>query len=151
MNKKIAALIAGILLILAGVALWYGFNKDNNLDEQTLEDIKLNGAAVQKTDNLKEENPATEQSKKIIKKNISSKAAAPRPQTKVIINLPEPEIKVTPMFEETVAEEKELEDPYVDQDGNVIVRNEFKPAMKQRIKFRGVVYNIKTRLTEPKN
>ena len=148
MNKKIIALITGILLILAGLIGWYFINKDNNIDEQVLEDVKLN-EEVSETDTVKNDNLIIEQETKIIKTNVPSKAEPPRPRTKVIINLPEPEIKETPMFKEAVSEEKELTNPYVDSDGSIVVTDEIRQPIKQKVKYRGVVYNIKTKLLAP--
>lgn len=148
MNKKIIALIIGALLILAGLIGWYFINKDNNLDEQVLEDVKLN-EEVTETDTVKGDDVTIEQETKIIKTNILPKAEPPRPHTRVIINLPEPEIKETPMFEEAVSEEKELTNPYVDSDGNIVVTDEIRQPVKHKVKYRGVVYNIKTKIFEP--
>ena len=54
----------------------------------------------------------------------------------------------TVVLSETVVKDNELEDPYVDTDGSVVVRNEFKPNVREKIPYRGVVYTIKTKLAE---
>ena len=151
MNKKIVILIIGIILLILGLLGAYIVNSENNLDNKELEDIKavqeetLKDEAVS-TEELKseEEKPAVD---KKLSKSVPKSAPAKVPHKNITQNTI-PQTEETPLFSETVVQSKEFEDPYVDADGTIVVKNEFKPQLKDKVYFRGVLYNIKTKLTE---
>ena len=151
MNKKIIMLIIGIILLILGFLGAYIINSENNLDNKELEDIK----AVQE-ETLKDEAVSTEELKAKEEKPVAgkklSKPVTKPADTKVphknITQNPIPQTEETPLFSETVVQSKEFEDPYVDADGTIVVKNEFKPQLKDKVYFRGVLYNIKTKLAE---
>ena len=150
MNKKIIMLIIGLLLILVGLLGWNIFNKGNNLDDKVIEDLN-NIPAQEKTEQVEN---AEEQSEpeEVVTREINNKTenkyvkktntAAPNAAVDKTIKSKEE----TRVFEESVQETKTLPDPYVDDNGDIVVQNEFKPHLKDKIFFRGVVYTIKTKL-----
>ncbi|GEM_PF-3618700 len=154
MDKKIIALIIGIILILAGLIGWK-LIKPENIDEQNLQEVTVKESEIKSEEENKIEETEQKEEAKAEETDVRAKKeikphSAPKPTRKILINLVEPEIEGTPMFEESLVEKKSLEDPYVDEDGNIVVQNEFRPPLKEKIKFQGVIYTIKTRIIEAK-
>ena len=151
-NKKIIIFIIGLLLLLVGLI---GFNysksrlnniyEDVNIETENTENaenevngIEINGVNTeQKEESAKEK---TKTNKKVSKINLGT-------SSKTSNNIKQSEAE-TAILSETVVKDNELEDPYVDSDGTVVVRNEFKPNIREKIPYRGVVYTIKTKLSE---
>ena len=149
-NKNIIIFIIGLLLVLAGLI---GFNysksrlniiyEDVNIETENTENDGVNEAEIngvnteQKEETVKEE---TKTSKKVSKNNFVT-------SHKISNNIKQNEER-TPVLSETVVKDNEVEDPYVDSDGSVVVRNEFKPNIREKIPYRGVVYTIKTKFAE---
>ena len=148
MNKKIIILILGLLLILVGLIGWNIFNKGNNLDNKVIEDLN-NIPAQEKTeqvDNVEEQG----ESEEVVTREISTKTESKHVKKinveKQVVDKTIKPAEETVVFEESVQETKTLHDPYVDDNGDIVVQNEFKPHLKDKIFFRGVVYTIKTKL-----
>lgn len=147
MNKKIIALIIGLLLILLGLFCLHNLNKENNLDEQVLEDvtqIKTERENIPTEENITEEITVNE-----IIKPRAERPAVNNTKTIVTKDSNTQNGETVTVLKESVVENKEFEDPYVEDDGTIVVKNEFRPALKENIFFRGAWYNIKTRLAKP--
>ena len=147
MNKKLILLIIGLLLILLGLLGWNNFKKANNIDNEMIEElnnIPAQEETVQKEEVVEEETETAENIKKEVK--TENKSTAKQNISKPVEVKTVKPAEETKVFEESVLETKTLPDPYVDENGNIVVQNEFRPHLKDKIFFRGVVYTIKTKL-----
>ena len=144
-NKKIIIFIIGLLLILIGLFGWNCFKTSTNLEEQTLEETEV-------YEDVQEVQTETEQMKEeVAEKKVKTEKQFSKPVKQKIQTrtLPaEVEQEEMAVLTETVVKDNQDEDPYVDSDGTVVVKNEFRPYVREKIPYKGVVYTIKTKLSE---
>lgn len=152
MMKKIVAILVFILLVLCGAffLFWYT-NKDAVPEDIVTEPTTAETVEVTKNEPV-EETKAEGGIVKVepVKKSVPNKVVIQNRQSEPAESTQEPETiqeEASQIFTESLLETKELGDPYVDDDGSIVVKNEFKPHLKENIFFRGVVYNIKTKWT----
>lgn len=146
MNKKIIVFIVGLVLILVGLLGWNVFYQEHNLDKETLEDIttqetvESEQTVIDTEPSSVEEKPITYEDTTSIKNPIKARNISQA----IKIEPTEASDKAASVLTQSVTKERTLENPYVDEDGSIVVVNEFKPVVKQQILYSGVVYNIKT-------
>ena len=152
MNKKIIMLIIGIILLMLGFLGVYIFNGEKSIDNEELEDIKAVQEKTLQEDDIQTEELKSEEQKFDTEnksgKVLSKPANTNIPHRNITLNPAKEQSEESPLFSETVVQDKEFEDPYVESDGTIVVKNEFKPHLKSKIFFRGVWYDIKTKFAD---